>query len=257
MTAVSRNHEATENVVALTYAPNGFRERARQLLVLYAEKHQCNGMFDDRPSIPSHYAARWEPLTHAVGHIVPQELADQLAELTQEAIEWFHDPAHVLLGDPTVRVIPDDEVHTRIMGMQYAMDKEVMRINGGGQIMSLVNPETMEGYDQFIEWYELSLARRMTSPSYSLEALGFYAETVERYDLTKLPYEQQRALVERWERAHIDYLAAHLDVGYDVDGGYLRQPYRIFDREELKPASWSAYDPSQQYTHYFYDYDGR
>jgi hypothetical protein len=227
------------------------KKQCAQLMIMFAEKHGRNGMLDDRPryGMTGHYSARWEPIDNSIITAVPQELADKLALLTQEAIAWFHDPAHVLLGDPTVRVIPDDEVKQRVMGMQYAMDKEVMRINGGGSITQLVNPETMEGYDQFLEWYERNLAERETSPSYGT------VETVRRYDLTALPYEQQRALVERWERAHLDFLATHPEIGYDVDGGYLRRPYRVFDRHALRKASaWPSVPVRTYYGGMTYDY---
>ena len=213
------------------------KQTLQKLLLMYARKHQRNGMFDDRPhhGIVGHYAARWETINSAALSFTPQELADALAMRTQEAIEWFHDSARVMLGDPTVRTIPDDEVHQRVMGMQYVMDKEIMRINGGGPITRLIDPGTMDGYDDFLEWYEGMLARRGTTTVYES------AETVLRYDLTALPFEQQRALVEQWERIHLDYLAAHPEIGYDIDGGYLRRPYLIFDRKALS-AAWKMPD---------------
>jgi hypothetical protein len=209
VTAVTRKHMPVDLDPA--------RARAEELLVLYAEKHRLPGMLDGRPAqgLYSHWRACWVPINNLAIPTFPHELAGMMAYETQQAVEWFHDRSHVLVGDSTVRSIPDDEVDERIAGMQYAIDKEVMRIDHGGVISDYVDPETMVGYGTFHDWYGA--------------AAGEEGATL-RYDLAAMPRERQRALVERWERAHLDFLAAHQDIGYDRDYGYLRRPFRVFDR---------------------------
>lgn len=91
----------------------------------------------------------WEP--------VDQGLADAMCMAVQEAVRWFHDRNHMFLGDPGVRVIPDDEVRERIAGYQVVLDKEAQRV-------SMIDQDLLA------------------------------------YQLNQMPFERQRALVERWER---------------------------------------------------------
>lgn len=215
-TAVPREHYTQENL------PAEVREAAADLLVANAEETRLSGMFDgtaDTGSLSSHWRAHWRSLEHGLDNF-PQELANGMTQLAQEAIRWFHDRDRVLPGDPMVRAIPDDEVRERIRGFQYAMDKEVYQTVGrAGRITRLIDPETMEGYEEFLAWYAGYKAALPANETYR----------VLRYDLAAMPYERQRALVERWERLHADYLRAHPELAYHLRYGYVGVPYRIFD----------------------------
>lgn len=116
---------------------------------------------------------------------IPQVTADAMAAEAQRALEWFHDPDDVYLGDPTVRSIPDEEVRERIAGWQAEYDKEVNRYNKGQ-----------------------SDARKLV-----------------RYVLADMPFERQRVLVERWERIWIDWQEANPDWIYKADIGFVHKKY--------------------------------
>lgn len=116
---------------------------------------------------------------------MPQAVADAMAAEAQRAAEWFHDAGDVYLGDPTVRSIPDEEVRERIAGWQAEYDKEVSRYNRGQ-----------------------SDERKLL-----------------RYVLADLPFERQRALVERWERIWKDWMEANPGWIYDSTIGFVHERY--------------------------------
>jgi len=61
---------------------------------------------------------------------VPQVVADAVCAELVKALRWFHDPSDQYLGDPTVRVIPDDEVRERIQGAQDGYHREAKNRDG-------------------------------------------------------------------------------------------------------------------------------
>ena len=116
---------------------------------------------------------------------MPQAVADTMAIEAQRAVEWFHDPDDVYLGDAIVRSISDNEVRERIAGWQAEYDKEVSRYNRGQSD----------------------------------------ARTLLRYELADLPFERQRSLVERWERIWTDWQAANSGWVYKVNIGFVHEKY--------------------------------
>lgn len=116
---------------------------------------------------------------------MPQVVADAMAAEVVGAVEWFHDPDNVYLGDPSVRSIPDGEVRDRIAGWQAEYDKEVARYN-----RSL--PEDL---------------RRL------------------RYVLADLPFGRQRALAERWERIWGDWMVANPGWSAESGDGFVHENY--------------------------------
>lgn len=116
---------------------------------------------------------------------MPQALADAMAAEVVRAVEWFHDPDDAFLGDPTVRSIPDWEVAERVVGWQNEYAKEVNRYNRGMPPQGVL--------------------------------VG--------YVLVDLPFERQRALVERWERLWRDWLEANPDWVCEPSGGFVHKRY--------------------------------
>ena len=116
---------------------------------------------------------------------MPQAVADAMAAEVQCAVEWFYNPDDVYLGDPTVRSIPDEEARERIAGWQAEYDKEVNRYNRGQ-----------------------ADARKLLC-----------------YVLTDLPFERQRALVERWERIWLDWIKTNPGWIYKSDSGFIHERY--------------------------------
>ena len=66
----------------------------------------------------------------AAENTCPQEVADAVCAELVKALRWFHDPSDQYLGDPTVRVIPDDEVRERIQGAQDGYHREAKNRQG-------------------------------------------------------------------------------------------------------------------------------
>jgi len=116
---------------------------------------------------------------------MPQVVADAMAAEVQLAVEWFHNADDVYLGDPTVRTIPDEDVRGRIAAWQVEYDKEVNRYNKGQSD----------------------------------------ARTLLRYIVSDLPFERQRALVERWERIWQDWIDANPGWNYDSEIGFIHTKY--------------------------------
>lgn len=116
---------------------------------------------------------------------IPQAIANAVAAEVSRCVEWFHNPDDVYLGDPTVRPISDEEVVQRIDGWQIEYNKEVDRYNRG-------------------------------QPDYNM---------LERYILSDMPFERQRALVERWERIWQDWFEEHPGWIYESDIGFVHEKY--------------------------------
>ena len=128
---------------------------------------------------------------------MPQELANALASEAQKAVEWFHDNSKILTAIYTDRPISDEEVELRIQGFQYAMDREVARMN---------NFEYEGGWEWRWDdgWRELHKAwvAKWEEHKASAKLVGNWHpehNKPDRYPLDKLPFTIQRALVTRWE----------------------------------------------------------
>lgn len=237
--AIARDHVEWNEV------DDTLRDEAKRLLLEVADEMRLTGMFSDTAdssSMTQHYRAHWRPIAQPIKRF-PQVLADAMAKETQEAVQWFHDRDHAFYGDPGVRAIPDDEVAERIAGMQFAMDKEIYQtIARAGTIEGIIDPETMEGYERFLRWY--AEEHKPESDRRAGEAgSATYGYPVLRYDLSAMPPERQRALVERWERSHRTFLADHPDINYHPEVGYLTTPYRIYGPPETGEVwgSWTTY----------------
>lgn len=124
----------------------------------------------------------------------PQELADSIAELARQAVQWFHDPSTTLHAAWTDTPISDDDVRYRIKGYQLVMDREIARITNhsyGGWTW-----RWEDGWEEKHDEWIKSFNTWTSTP----EGRSFVlARRVWRYDLSSLPFPLQRALVTRWQ----------------------------------------------------------
>ncbi len=129
--------------------------------------------------------------------LMPQELADQLALVTDDATLWFHDHSHVVQVDkPELEPIKDSEVHDRIQGMQYGMDREIARLVAF-QYGAAWNWRFDDDWrDKHIKWVKAFNAK-LTDPMF---AALVRQKKVWRYDLSAMPWINQYNLCVRWQR---------------------------------------------------------
>lgn len=67
------------------------------------------------------FAQNWHLQPYAA---VPLPVAVELAEIVTDACQWFHDPKHIFLGDPSAPALPDDTVDEVCTALQHQLDKE-------------------------------------------------------------------------------------------------------------------------------------
>ncbi len=129
--------------------------------------------------------------------LMPQELADQLALVTDDATLWFHDHTHVVQVDrPELEPITDQEVHDRIQGMQYSMDREIARLSPfqyGAAWNWRFDADWREKHTQWVNDFNAEL----TKPEFATKVREAH---VWRYDLSKMPWINQYNLCVRWQR---------------------------------------------------------
>jgi len=189
--------------------------------------------------VSEHFACAWMPaIQYSCGWAaspprssVPKEIPDAQVAVLQEAVRWFHDPnCPAMLGDPTVGRISDDEVRRRIHEWTVVMDKEVARTTVGLGIFSRHEMDIDLGWHEgWIQMYRKYLAdweaeSRIPDDELPLSPGATQGPVVRgvpprlRYDLRDMPFERQRAVIERHERIWRDWFAAHLDCSVDEFG---------------------------------------
>ena len=123
---------------------------------------------------------------------MPQRLADAIAMEAEDASKWFFDPSFgIYMAVSTREIVTTEDVHRRIQGFQYGMDREVARLHGfeftGGWAWRFDN-SWRETYEKWVISYKLNH-----------EPVCEHEKNA-RLDLTELPFHIQRALVTRWQR---------------------------------------------------------
>ena len=125
-----------------------------------------------------------------------QALADSIALTAEEACQWFWDKSKVMTAVPTKLAITDEDARNRIQGFQYAMDRELSRINGfhwnEGWLWRF-DDNWREKHNEWVADYKEWEPTQIRQDSY-LPGLHYL-----RLDLTALPWAIQRALVTRWQ----------------------------------------------------------
>ncbi len=130
---------------------------------------------------------------------LPDDLSRAIAREAQEAVKWFHPkdfPDFSFDAVPTKRRISNQEVRDRIQGFQFSMDKEIARLTTFGW-------ESFWGYGYGSNWREMhnEWIARYNEAIKIVKDMQNATEVhqCERYDLSRLPWIVQRALVTRWE----------------------------------------------------------
>lgn len=72
-------------------------------------------------STDAYFGHNWQ---HRPYEDVPLPLAIELAEIVTDACQWFHDPKHIFLGDPSAPDLPDAAVDEVCAALQHQLDKE-------------------------------------------------------------------------------------------------------------------------------------
>ena len=83
-----------------------------------------------------------------------------------------------------------------------------MRLAGESTVRDISDTEVQERIEGFVDGYlkEYNRMERWEKP----------------YDLRELPFPLQRALVERWEKLHLDWLCDNPEYEYSVAGGFTK-----------------------------------
>ncbi len=148
---------------------------------------------------PGMYAAMFQSayLNPTPYCLMPQELADQLALVCDDATLWFHDHSHVVQVDkPELEPIKDSEVHDRIQGMQYSMDREIARLVAFQYGAAWNWRFDLDWRDKHIAWVKAFNAE-LTKPEFAAQVRKTH---VWRYDLSAMPWINQYNLCVRWQR---------------------------------------------------------
>ncbi len=129
--------------------------------------------------------------------LMPQELADQLALVCDDATLWFHDHSHVVqVNKPELEPILDSEVHDRIQGMQYSMDREIARLVAFQYSEAWKWRFDLDWREKHMEWVKAFNAE-LTKPEFAAQVRKTH---VWRYDLSAMPWVNQYNLCVRWQR---------------------------------------------------------
>lgn len=135
--------------------------------------------------------------------LIPQELADQLAEVCDDATLWFHDHSHVVqLHDPELENITNEQVHDRIQGMQYAMDREIARLVPFRYHDVWKWRFDDDWRERHREWVEAFIAK-LAEPQFATRVKITH---VWRYDLSSMPWLNQYNLCVRWQQIWAKWL---------------------------------------------------
>ncbi len=182
------------------------------------------GMFDSAYLNPTPYC------------LMPQELADQLALVTDDATLWFHDHSHVVQIDrPELEPIKDSEVHDRIQGMQYSMDREIARLTAFQYGAAWNWRFDADWRDQHIQWVR-DFNAKLADPEFALKVRK---TKVWRYDLSAMPWINQYNLCVRWQRIWAEWKdgigGQTGDQHYDPVEADAELEKRRKAREEAKP----------------------
>ncbi len=128
--------------------------------------------------------------------LMPQELADQLVLVCDDATLWFHDHSHVVQVDkPELEPITDDQVKDRIQGMQYSMDREIARLAGFQYPTAWNWRFDADWRDKHNEWV-VNYNAEITKPEFAARVKKAH---VWRYDLSAMPWINQYNLCVRWQ----------------------------------------------------------
>ena len=166
---------------------------------------------------------------------IPDKVAVEISKITDEAVKWFHPkdfPDFEFDAVITKRPILDDEVALRVQGFQFAMDREISRITGF----------CYGGDDDFACWRWGYGSEWRNRHREWVAAFNEWAITTEgqrklddhkcyRYDLSRLPWSIQRALVTRWEKVW-----ESLDGKYHPRLGFTIVPIDLLDIVEVETA---------------------
>ncbi len=129
--------------------------------------------------------------------LMPQELADQLALVCDDATLWFHDHSHVVQVDkPELEPITDDQVRDRIQGMQYSMDREIARLVAFQYGAAWNWRFDADWRDKHTAWV-IAFNAELTKPEFATQVRKTH---VWRYDLSAMPWVNQYNLCVRWQR---------------------------------------------------------
>lgn len=146
---------------------------------------------------------------------MPEKLADAIASEAQKAVRWFHPALFPDFDFPAVMTkneLTDAEVDRCIQGFQYAMDREIARILGFDYIQAWPwrwEPDWRSRHQQWINAFNLRHREDFLFRQRINEA------RVNRYDLSALPRDVQRALVSRWWKLWEPY-----EGQYDLEAGF-------------------------------------
>jgi hypothetical protein len=136
---------------------------------------------------------------------MPQKLADAITKEADLACAWFFDPNFVytdFMSVPTRSPILDAEVHDRIQGFQYGMDREIARLH---------HFEFIQGWawrfdDNWRDMHSAWVENYKTNHEPVCEHNDPLAPSAHlRLDLTELPWIIRRALATRWQRLWESY----------------------------------------------------
>lgn len=154
---------------------------------------------------------------------LPKDLSVLLSNEADKVVRWFHPkefPDFDYEAVPTKRAITDEDAARRIKGFQYAMDKEIARIlahnyhhaDGDWDVWNWGHGSEWEEYhdawiEDFNQWKDTGEGR-----------MKLESTNVNRYDLSRLPWELQRALVTHWEAIWEKYEGKyHPELGFLYD----------------------------------------
>lgn len=175
------------------YAPD-VMDRMRSLTKVFGKDYL--GVFQLHTEGP-HVFAVWNPVQYT-SSIIPQDVADKHAEIAQKYWKLLFNSGGtppLIFPDlcPLCQKTDEESARRRVAGFQWAIDKEIVRINAFGAL-----PEGLPGEEEYEQWFEQQFERMAES---GLPA-GWYTMggpvPVYRKSLLDLPLHYQVMMAVEW-----------------------------------------------------------